>query len=81
MNTDMGSAKVARAFGISGYFADILTSVFFFLVIACEFFINYKVKFRFAKKKAEKTPPAEEAVGEAEASVVTQENAAEEVSA
>ena len=78
---DMGGSRVASAFGISDYLSDIITGIFFFFVIACEFFINYKVKFRFAKKKAEKTPPAEEAVGEAEASVVTQENAAEEVSA
>lgn len=78
---DMGGSRVASAFGISDYLSDIITGIFFFFVIACEFFINYKVKFRFAKKKAEKTPPAEEAVGEAEAPVVTEDGAAEEVSA
>ena len=78
---DMGGSRVASAFGISDYLSDIITGIFFFFVIACEFFINYKVKFRFAKKKGEKTPPAEEAVGEAEAPVVTEDGAAEEVSA
>lgn len=48
---DMGVAEVAKTFNIGEAFPDIITGVFFFLVIACEFFINYKIKFRSLKKK------------------------------
>lgn len=49
---DIGASQVASDNGISDYFADIITAIFFFLVIGCEFFINYKIKFRPLKKNA-----------------------------
>jgi simple sugar transport system permease protein len=33
----------------NSYFGDVIVGVFFFFIIGCEFFINYKVQFRFAK--------------------------------
>lgn len=54
---DQGSSQTATDLGLGGYYADIITGIFFFLVIACEFFINYRVKFRsFRKKKDEVLP-------------------------
>ena len=50
---EMGSGQAASTFKMSEYFSDIITGIFFFLVIGCEFFINYKIKFRPRKKKAE----------------------------
>lgn len=50
---DQGAKFVATNVGIGEAFADIITGIFFFLVIGCEFFINYKVKFRPRRKKAE----------------------------
>ena len=55
---EMGSGQAASTFKMSEYFSDIITGIFFFLVIGCEFFINYKIKFRPRKKKAEN--PVEE---------------------
>lgn len=49
---DIGATQVASDNGISDFFADIITGIFFFLVIGCEFFINYKIKFRPRKKKS-----------------------------
>ncbi len=50
-----GAAQVSTIANIGGSFADIVTSVFFFIIIASEFFVNYKVKFSFShsKKKVE----------------------------
>lgn len=48
---DQGAKYVATNIGIGDAFSDIITGIFFFLVIGCEFFINYKVKFRSKKKK------------------------------
>ena len=50
---DIGASQIASDNGISDFFADIITGIFFFLVIGCEFFINYKIKFRPRKKKEE----------------------------
>lgn len=41
-----GGSQAASAFGFGGYFADIITAVFFFIIIASEFFMGYKIKFR-----------------------------------
>ncbi len=46
-----GAAQVSTIANIGGSFADIVTSIFFFIVIASEFFVNYKVKFNFAHHK------------------------------
>ena len=50
---DQGAKNVATLMGMGEAFPDIITGIFFFLVIGCEFFINYKIKFRPRKKKAE----------------------------
>ena len=48
---DQGSSQTATDLGLGGYYPDIITGIFFFLIIACEFFINYKVRFRSLKRK------------------------------
>ena len=48
---DQGSSQTATDLGLGGYYPDIITGIFFFLIIACEFFINYKVRFRSFKRK------------------------------
>lgn len=50
---DRGAAQVSTIANIGGSFSDIVTSIFFFLVIASEFFVNYKIKFNFRKAKSE----------------------------
>ena len=50
---DQGAKSVATGIGIGDAFSEIITGIFFFLVIGCEFFINYKIKFRPRKKKEE----------------------------
>lgn len=40
-----GSSYAGNAFGFGTSFSDIITAVFFFVVIASEFIVNYKVKF------------------------------------
>ena len=50
---DQGAKNVATGVGIGDAFSEIITGIFFFLVIGCEFFINYKIKFRPRKKKEE----------------------------
>lgn len=44
-----GSMQAASTFDFGGSFPNIITAVFFFLVIASEFFIGYKIKFRSRK--------------------------------
>lgn len=55
---DQGARFVATQIGIGDAFSDIITGIFFFFVIGCEFFINYKIKFRPRRKKEEN--PVEE---------------------
>ena len=50
MFIDQGAKFVATNVGVGEAFSDIITGIFFFLVIGCEFFINYKIKFRQRKK-------------------------------
>lgn len=40
-----GGSQLASTYNFGGSFPDILTGIFFFLFIASEFFVNYKVKF------------------------------------
>lgn len=40
-----GASQVAMIGNIGGAFSDIVTAIFFFVVIASEFFVNYKIKF------------------------------------
>jgi len=52
---DQGSAEVATMLRLGGAFNELITGLFFFFVIACEFFINYSVKFNItSKRKKEK---------------------------
>lgn len=48
---DQGAKQVATNFGMGEAFPSIITGIFFFMVIGCEFFINYRIKFRTFKKK------------------------------
>lgn len=57
---DQGAKQVATTFDMSNSFSALITGIFFFFVIGCEFLINYKIKFRSFKKKNEvSTPDAE----------------------
>lgn len=49
-----GAAQVVTTYGLgaSAAFSDVITGIFFFLIIGCEFFINYQIKFRSTKKEA-----------------------------
>ena len=58
---DQGAKFVATNVGVGEAFSDIITGIFFFLVIGCEFFINYKIKFR-QRKKTTVENTAEEAI-------------------
>lgn len=51
---DQGSTFAGDSFRLGGSFSDIITGIFFFFIIASEFFINYKVKLRAINKKKEK---------------------------
>lgn len=73
---DQGAKQVATNFEMGSSFSSIITGIFFFLVIGCEFFINYQVKFRSFKKKGTDVP----AVADDNA-VETQQNDSEEVTA
>ena len=48
---DQGAAQVAQDFNMSDAFPSIITGIILFFIIGCEFFINYKVVFRSAKKE------------------------------
>lgn len=51
---DQGASEVATEAGFGGEFADMVTGLFFIIIIASEFFINYEIKFRtFKKNKTE----------------------------
>ncbi len=73
---DQGAKQVATTFEMGSSFSSIITGIFFFLVIGCEFFINYKVKFRSFKKKSTDIPAV------ADVNIVeTEQNDSEEVTA
>lgn len=73
---DQGAKQVATTFEMGSLFSSIITGIFFFLVIGCEFFINYKVKFRSFKKKSTDIPAV------ADVNIVeTEQNDSEEVTA
>jgi len=46
-----GATQASSVFNFGGSFPNIITAVFFFIVIASEFFVGYKIKFRQIKKK------------------------------
>ena len=50
---ERGAGEVSTQFGLNSSFSDILTGIILFFIIGCEFFINYKLKFNFARNKKE----------------------------
>lgn len=74
---DQGAARLASNYGMGDSFSDIITGIFFFFVIGCEFFINYKIKFRsFGKHRGTVSPEPETAVeGEISADAVADDEA------
>ncbi len=50
---DQGAAQVAQDFNMSDAFPSIIMGIILFFIIGCEFFINYKVAFRSAKKEVQ----------------------------
>ena len=58
----------------------IFSGIFFFLIIACEFFINYRIKFRSFKKKTDNDAIDSQA-SEETSSVTVENNDGEEVTA
>lgn len=48
---DQGAAQFSTIYRLGEYFPDVITGIFFIFIIGCEFFINYKVKFRSFKKE------------------------------
>ena len=55
---EKGSDTLQTRMEVPASISDIITGVFLFCMLGCEFFINYKIKFRPRKKKAEN--PVEE---------------------
>jgi len=49
-----GAIEISTTFNLNSSFSDILTGIIIFFIIGCEFFINYKLKFRSSKKGEEK---------------------------
>ena len=46
---ERGAGQVTTTFGLNSSFSDILTGIILFFIIGCEFFLNYKVRFRSKK--------------------------------
>lgn len=51
---EKGSSHISSLYGLGEDLPDIICGIFFFFIIGCEFFINYKVKFRISKKEVNK---------------------------
>ncbi len=49
-----GGSQLASTYNFGGSFPKIMTGIFFFIFIACEFFVNYKLKFNFEHLRKEK---------------------------
>ena len=48
---DQGASQISTVFGIDSSFPDMVVGIVLFFIIGCEFFINYKLKFRSIVKK------------------------------
>ena len=48
---DQGASQISTNFNIDSSFPDMVVGIVLFFIIGCEFFINYKLKFRTASKK------------------------------
>ncbi|MGN1051463.1 MAG: ABC transporter permease, partial [Acutalibacteraceae bacterium] len=46
-----GAGEISTVFGLNESFSDIITGIIIFFIIGCEFFINYKLHFRFSHKE------------------------------
>ncbi len=53
---DKGATEISTTFSLNDSFSEILSGIIIFFIIGCEFFINYKIKFR---EKAKPAPAAE----------------------
>ena len=49
-----GASSISDAFRIDSSFPNMVVGIVLFFIIGCEFFINYKLKFRNSEKKGEK---------------------------
>jgi simple sugar transport system permease protein len=48
---DQGASQISTSFRIDSSFPDMMVGIVLFFLIGCEFFINYKLKFRSSHKK------------------------------
>ena len=48
---DQGASQISTNFKIDSSFPDMMVGIVLFFIIGCEFFINYKLKFRSTSKK------------------------------
>ena len=46
---NLGTGKMADTCGLNSSFADVAVGIVIFVVVGCEFFINYSIKFKNAK--------------------------------
>ena len=51
-NLDIGTAKIASSCNLNDFASDVVVGVALFIILASEFFINYKVIFNKSGKKA-----------------------------
>ena len=61
---DRGASEISTAFGLNQSFADIMTGIILFFIIASEFFIYYRIKFRSGDSAEDKSAAAETSVKE-----------------
>lgn len=78
---DQGASQVATMLRFGTSFSSMITGIFFFFVIACEFFINYNVQFNFKKKKAQVSEVPAPVLDKAEESPEAADETAEEAAA
>lgn len=50
---DQGASQISTSFNIDSAFPDMVVGIILFFIIGCEFFINYKLKFRSSGAKKE----------------------------
>ena len=48
---DQGASQISTTFNIDSSFPDMMVGIVLFFIIGCEFFVNYKLKFRSGKKE------------------------------
>ena len=50
---DQGAKEIASNFNLNEYASEVIVGIILFFLIGCEFFINYRLIFRYSKKEAE----------------------------